>query len=81
MIKKIYPSINGLRAISILLVIIYHLALIHKIQTSLGHNFFSMAILKFITDGQLGVNVFFLLSGFLITSLLLWEEGEEKIFH
>lgn len=35
-----------------------------------------MPLVRFIQDGQLGVNIFFVISGFLITSLLLKEEEQ-----
>jgi peptidoglycan/LPS O-acetylase OafA/YrhL len=76
MAKTIFPSINGLRAISILIVIIYHIALSNP-SFELGHvNYIVNNLYDFITDGQLGVNIFFVISGFLITSILLWEENE-----
>ena len=65
-----YPSLNGLRAISILLVIMSHLSLA-------THRHSVMAVKRFIPvlfDGSLGVNIFFVISGFLITSLMLNEE-------
>jgi peptidoglycan/LPS O-acetylase OafA/YrhL len=49
------PSLDGLRAISVLAVILYH------------------ADFKMLPGGFLGVEVFFVVSGFLITSLLLEE--------
>ncbi|MBS1797081.1 MAG: acyltransferase [Acidobacteria bacterium] len=54
------PSLDGLRAISILLVMTSH--------WSYAHGFASLANL-----GDLGVRVFFVISGFLITGLLLRE--------
>jgi peptidoglycan/LPS O-acetylase OafA/YrhL len=51
---KYYPSLNGLRGISILLVVAYHLGV------------------KYL-NGPLGVSVFFVLSGFLITTLCINE--------
>jgi len=61
------PSLNGLRAVSIFIVIIEHLILF---SFGRGSRLF---ILPFF-EGQFGVNVFFVISGFLITSLLLKEE-------
>ena len=55
------PSLDGLRAISILLVITFHL---------IGGERFNGA---FAGLGNLGVRVFFVISGFLITGLLLKE--------
>lgn len=70
-----YPSINGLRAISIVLVLIYHLNLKSHILSGISDIKWLHSIVYFIQDGHLGVNVFFVISGFLITSLLLQEEA------
>jgi len=63
------PSLYGLRAVSILLVILAHVR----------HNNFGGFKVSFpveiLFDGALGVNVFFVISGFLITKLLLDEES------
>ncbi|HWN90855.1 MAG TPA: acyltransferase family protein, partial [Verrucomicrobiae bacterium] len=50
-----HPALDGIRAISILAVMLYHSGLIH--------------------GGFLGVDVFFTLSGFLITTLLIEEHA------
>src|SRR5882757_1651062 len=63
------PSLNGLRALSILSVLLVHV----NIQNF--HNNFWFPLLL---DRELGVNIFFVLSGFLITTLLLQEEREER---
>jgi peptidoglycan/LPS O-acetylase OafA/YrhL len=68
-----YPSLNGLRAISIIIVMLHHLNLQYKIVPSVLVNYFPLLI-----DGQFGVNVFFVISGFLITSLLLSEEFSNR---
>jgi peptidoglycan/LPS O-acetylase OafA/YrhL len=49
------PDIDGLRAVSILLVVVFH------------------AFPALLPDGYLGVDVFFVISGYLITSLILRE--------
>jgi peptidoglycan/LPS O-acetylase OafA/YrhL len=61
--QKTYPSLNGLRAISILMVIVYHLMLGYAPSFS-----------QFFYIGPLGVDVFFVISGFLITTLCLKEK-------
>ena len=62
-----YPSLDGLRAISITLVVLSHLSDAFT---------FSPAVRNYITlTGVLGVQVFFVISGFLITSLLLKEKA------
>ncbi len=56
------PSLDGLRGVSILLVVIGHTCA--RIDSSL---------LQFFFNGSLGVYIFFVISGFLITTLLLKE--------
>lgn len=64
---KQIPSLNGLRALSILAVIFSHEW--YQYQNQLWK-------LGPVADGQFGVTVFFVLSGFLITWLLLHEEKD-----
>ena len=54
------PEIDGLRAIAVVAVILYHADI-----TIFGHNLFK--------GGFLGVDIFFVISGYLITSLILKE--------
>ncbi|OIQ32222.1 MAG: hypothetical protein BM562_04915 [Alphaproteobacteria bacterium MedPE-SWcel] len=54
------PEIDGIRAIAVSVVLLYHL----KIATAQG---------AFLSGGFLGVDVFFVLSGFLITGILVDE--------
>lgn len=68
-----YPSLNGLRALSILFVILSHIQ--HQLAFVPGSVTFFKYV-SFLVDGQLGVNVFFVISGFLITNLLLHEEAK-----
>jgi peptidoglycan/LPS O-acetylase OafA/YrhL len=51
------PALDGIRAVAVVLVLLFH------------------AGLPFVTGGYLGVSVFFTLSGYLITSLLLVEHA------
>ena len=62
------PSLNGLRALSILLVIVSHLA--HKPNTPFSYPFLHPL-------GGMGVEMFFVISGFLITLLLLREQRRQ----
>jgi peptidoglycan/LPS O-acetylase OafA/YrhL len=63
-----FPELDGMRGIAVLLVFFHHLTLLYggeqwsTLQTVLG------AIFAF---GRFGVDIFFVLSGFLITSLLI----------
>lgn len=61
--QKMYPSLNGLRAVSIIMVILHHYILMYGT---------SYPNLLFI--GPLGVDIFFVLSGFLITTLCIKEK-------
>jgi len=60
--KIYYPALDGLRGLAILMVV-------------LVHNF---GFLHYFFFGWLGVDLFFVLSGFLITSILLSEAGTQK---
>lgn len=67
--KKIFPNLNSLRFIAASLVIIHHIELyksLFKLPNQWDIPFFQVV-------GKLGVVLFFVLSGFLITSLLLHE--------
>ncbi|TDX01808.1 acyltransferase family protein [Dinghuibacter silviterrae] len=67
---KQLPSLNGLRAISIFIVIFFHLFWFNfNVRQK------SIYYIPFL-NGELGVHVFFVISGFLITTLLLNEEKE-----
>ena len=64
------PSLDGLRAISITLVLVAHLAGTRNFPLSEATgNFWGL--------GEFGVRVFFVISGFLITGLLMQELAQE----
>ncbi len=66
------PALDGVRGLAVLLVMMVHLQLLLPFeQTGVGW------IDGFIRGGYLGVDLFFVLSGFLITALLL-QETEER---
>lgn len=73
--KKVYfRSFNGIRFIAALSVIIYHIE-----QTKMMYkfdNYFDIPFMHIL--GKLGVILFFVLSGFLITYLLMQERAETK---
>jgi peptidoglycan/LPS O-acetylase OafA/YrhL len=62
------PSLDGLRALSIAIVVASHRAAIYDPKDPRFNA--GWAILS---NGQIGVSIFFVISGFLITSLLLGE--------
>ena len=61
------PEIDGLRAIAVISVIIYHIE-------------FFISGKKILTGGFLGVDIFFVISGYLITSLIVKEFLKDKKF-
>ncbi len=60
------PALDGLRALSIILVMAFHD--IGPVSSQFGHAF----------NGWVGVDVFFVISGFLISSILLKEAAEHR---
>jgi len=72
------PSLNGLRAISIIIVLLFHLFRFNIVINQ------DIAARIPILNGRFGVNIFFVISGFIITTLLLREEkrfGKISIKH
>lgn len=61
-----FSSLDGFRAISIIMVVAFHL--------NLSSNHF----INLLCNGGLGVNIFFIISGFLITTLLIKEKIRTK---
>ena len=72
------PSLDGLRAVSIMLVIISHASInfweIYKDSLGKTASIIQVSLLA----GHLGVTIFFVISGFLITTLLLREQMREQ---
>lgn len=69
--KRYFPNLNGIRAIAASLVVFHHL---EQAKHALGiANVYDVPIIQH--AGRLGVGLFFVLSGFLITYLLLEERG------
>src|SRR5471032_3611107 len=62
------PSLDGLRAVAILMVLVSHCQYAAGFPTGR----FPLAFVFF--DGELGVRIFFVISGFIITRLLLEED-------
>jgi peptidoglycan/LPS O-acetylase OafA/YrhL len=68
------PSLDGFRAMSIIMVLLHHATKTAFFPAKLT------AVLKYAINGNLGVRIFFVISGLLITTLLLKEEaGRGKI--
>lgn len=60
--RQHYPALDGLRGLAILLVVVYH----------------NFGFINYFFFGWLGVDLFFVLSGFLITDILLNSLGNKK---
>lgn len=71
------PALDGLRGWAVLAVMFYHFALPFA-QQSDGRA--SWAILRVLLTGSYGVDMFFVLSGFLITGILLDSRNREGYF-
>lgn len=66
LIKERIPALDGLRGLAILLVMFHHFTVIEA-----PHSFWGNWLIKTIHLGGTGVDLFFVLSGFLITGILL----------
>ena len=71
--KNYLPALDGVRAIAILLVVLYH-ALDGLPSFTWGQRLF----IRVASQGWIGVDLFFVLSGFLITGILLDGERTQK---
>jgi peptidoglycan/LPS O-acetylase OafA/YrhL len=69
------PALDGIRGTAILLVLVHHVAQSTKFEFGLGGPF--MVLLQ---AGWVGVDLFFVLSGFLITGILLQAKGQPHFF-
>ncbi|MEO6222670.1 MAG: acyltransferase [Vicinamibacterales bacterium] len=69
------PELDGLRAIAVLLVVIFHCRTIAMAGTGAQHFYVSLA-----EAGWIGVDLFFVLSGFLITGILVDTVGTAGYF-
>lgn len=69
------PALDGLRGIAILLVMFMHFT--HQVHSE---NAAASFVLRILSWGGLGVDLFFVLSGFLITGILLDAKGKPGYF-
>lgn len=67
--KPFFPTIDGMRAIAIIIVVIDHA--LHQIYRE-------SSWIRFLPYGDMGVYLFFVISGFLITTLLLHEKQKNR---
>jgi peptidoglycan/LPS O-acetylase OafA/YrhL len=71
MVKTYYPKLDGLRGYAVISVLLFHLNIHYHLESKLSYLFFY---------GWLGVQVFFVLSGFLITNILLESKKSNNYF-
>jgi peptidoglycan/LPS O-acetylase OafA/YrhL len=78
--KVFFPNLDGLRFISFFLVFLSHSFVTEdpSIKATAWYNFIKV---RLFSDGDLGVSFFFVLSGFLITYLLLTEKQSTGKIH
>src|SRR5215470_18051066 len=69
------PGLDGVRGLAILMVMA-----VHFVGDATPHNFGERLAVKLGSYGVLGVDLFFVLSGFLITGLLLDSKGDPHYF-
>ena len=74
-----YKPIDGIRAIAIIWVIIFHAWLFqYNLFIDVGDKIFENPFLIWISKGDLGVDLFFVISGFLIGTILFKEFNKSK---
>lgn len=69
-------ALDGLRGIAVLLIIVYHLIGLERVELPPAFT----RILRVVNVGWCGVDLFFVLSGFLITGILLNAKGKPHYF-
>jgi peptidoglycan/LPS O-acetylase OafA/YrhL len=70
-----FPSLDGLRGMAILFVMLYHFHFVFRDDSGFGYWIF-----RVFNFGWCGVDLFFVLSGFLITGILLDAKGRTGYF-
>lgn len=74
--KLFFPNLDGLRFFAFFVVFMFHCY--YGTPTEMSGNVVYLALQRIWENGDLGVNCFFVLSGFLITYLLLYEERQNS---
>jgi peptidoglycan/LPS O-acetylase OafA/YrhL len=76
-----YKNIDGLRGIAVFMVITFHFLNNSYMSSDIGQlSWFEIGIMKLTSFGWTGVNLFFVLSGFLIGSILLRYKNSPTYF-
>jgi peptidoglycan/LPS O-acetylase OafA/YrhL len=75
-----YPGLDGIRGIAILLVLALHFGFFPRFYTAATDSLFIRWMARSLVGGWIGVDLFFVLSGFLITSILLASKDRPRYF-
>lgn len=75
-ISKHFPQLDGLRGIAILMVLVYHFVAISPLPVTT----FEKMVFILAKSGWIGVDLFFVLSGFLISGILIAAKDKENYF-
>ena len=73
------PALDGVRGLAITLVVMMH-SMYFAMPVRGGPNPLGLAYLRYASLGWCGVDVFFVLSGFLITRILVASKGSQHYF-
>ena len=74
------PVLDGIRGLAILMVMVAHFTTILESFIKSSFPFLGPIFTKFALSGLMGVDLFFVLSGFLITGILLDTKGTQRFF-
>ena len=75
-----YPAIDGLRGVAVLLVLLFHSSYFATIDMDQSLSGLTYVYYLLTITGQTGVDLFFVLSGFLITGILIDTAQDKNVF-
>ncbi len=75
--KEKVPALDGVRGVALSLVVIYHVRAFGHVEAK---STLELAFSRIVQEAWVGVDLFFVLSGFLITNILLRAKGTEHYY-